>query len=158
MLAFKTILHPTDFSESSQCALEIACGMAADYRAHLVVIHVMAAPLGLPDGATFAVPDRGLDGIRTRLDELEIPNNRIDVVRRVEEGSPATEILSVAQLCHADLIVMGSHGRSGLRRWFMGSVAEAVMRKATCPVLTVSARNMSPSLSASVLEAQAANS
>jgi nucleotide-binding universal stress UspA family protein len=140
MLAFKTILHPTDFSDSSQFALDFACGLAADYGAHLVIIHVIAAPVVESDGAILSIPVRGVEGIRARLNDLEIPDDGIDVIRRVEEGNPATEILKMAQLCQADLIIMGSHGRSGLGRWLMGSVAKAVMRRATCPVLTVTAR------------------
>jgi nucleotide-binding universal stress UspA family protein len=141
MLPIKTILHPTDFSDASKIALEFACGLAADYGAHLVIIHVVAAPLVLSDGAIVSMTEPGADGVRIQLNELEIPDGRFDVVRRVEEGNPAAEILNVADIAHADLIVMGSHGRSGLRRWFMGSVAEVVMRKATCPVLIATARS-----------------
>lgn len=133
MLAIKTILHPTDFSEASQCGLKLACGLAADHNAHLVVIHVMAAPVILPDGAVLPMLRRRVDG----ASERDIPDDGVDIVRRAEESAPATEILNMAQLCDADLIVMGSNGRDGRRRCLTGSVAEAVMRKATCPVLTV---------------------
>jgi nucleotide-binding universal stress UspA family protein len=152
MLAIKTILHPTDFGESSQYALELACGLAADYGAHLVIIHVIAAPVVFTDGATLALPERGVEGVRARLNHLEIPERDIDVIRRVEEGNPAAEILGMAELCHADLIVMGTHGRRGLRRWLMGSVADAVARKATCPVLTVTSRAAAQTPAAYFLE------
>jgi nucleotide-binding universal stress UspA family protein len=137
MFAIKTILHPTDFGDSSQLALELACGLAADYDSHLVILHVVPAPFFL-DGV-LAMPGWSDNGVREELDDLKVPGKDIDVSRRIERGNPAAEILDMAQLCGADLIVMGSHGRRGLRRWFMGSVAEAVTRSAVCPVLTVSA-------------------
>ena len=137
MLSIRTILHPTDFSEHSGYALKMAHSLAADYHAHLVIIHVMATPVMVSDGILFASPDRDPEDLREKLDHLAVPDEDINVSRRLEEGNPTTEILHMAQLCHADLIVMGSHGRRGLRRWLMGSVAAAVLRKATCPVLTV---------------------
>lgn len=137
MLPVRTILHPTDFSEASEYALGLASGLAADYHASLVIIHVVASPIVLPDGVVLSNPAPAGEGIRDRLDDLIVSGSDIQVVRRIEEGNPATEILTMAQLCHADLIVMGSHGRHGLSRWLMGSVAEAVMRRADCPVLTV---------------------
>ncbi len=140
MLAISTILHPTDFSEASRYALDVASGLASDYRASLVIIHVIPAQVILSDGFPIMSPERGFSGVRDQLEELEIPDDGIDVIRHVEEGNPAAEILNLASLCHADLIVMGSHGRAGLSRWFMGSVAEAVMRKATVPVLTVTSK------------------
>src|SRR5262249_48151337 len=83
----------------------------------------------------------GTEDCQEKLEEellrMQVPDGRIGVSRRLEEGNPATEILRVAQLSCADLIVMGTHGRRGLNRLLMGSVAEEVVRKATCPVLTV---------------------
>jgi nucleotide-binding universal stress UspA family protein len=75
--------------------------------------------------------------LKEELLRMQVPDDRIGVIRRLEEGNPATEILRVAQLCCADLIVMGTHGRRGLNRLLMGSVAEEVVRMAACPVLTV---------------------
>jgi len=144
LLSIQTILHPTDFSEPSGYALRMAYSLAADYRAHLVIVHVMSMPILVPEGLLFAEPAFGQDELRDKLDHLVVPNDEVDVIRRLEEGNPTAEILHMAQLCHADLIVMGSHGRRGLRRLLMGSVAEAVLRKATCPVLTVT----TPALSA----------
>jgi universal stress protein A len=138
MLSIRTILHPTDFNTTSSNALRLACALASDYDAKLVIVHVIAAPLIRPDGANFSSPQRANGELREKLDHLEIPNDGIGVIRQLEEGNPASEILNLAQLCHADLIVMGSHRRHGLTRWLMGSVAEAVMCKATCPVLIVS--------------------
>ena len=140
MLRLNTILHPTDFGDSSAYALELACGLASDYQASLVIVHVIPAPVVFGDGVLFPGHENGADDIREKLSDMDVPLQTVAVTRRIEEGNPAAEILQMAQVCHADLIVMGSHGRDGLRRWLMGSVAEAVMRKATCPVLTVTAQ------------------
>jgi nucleotide-binding universal stress UspA family protein len=81
-------------------------------------------------------PDGIEEDLRTRLRGLKVdPTARVEY--RVEEGHPAETILAVAQEVRADLIVMGTHGRSGARRLLMGSVAEAVSRRAACPVVTV---------------------
>lgn len=136
MLAIKTILHPTDFSEVSGQALELACGLAADYQARLVIIHVMPAPVVLPDCLIEPDPERGRSVFRARLADLDAPAPSGEL-GCIEDGNPAAEILSLAQLCQADLIVMGSHGRRGLPGWLLGSVAEAVLRQAACPVITV---------------------
>ena len=137
MFSIQTILHPTDFSQPSYGALRFACSLASDYNASLVIVHVANAPVVL--GTELVIP--GTEDCQEKLEEelhrMQVPDNRIGVIRRLVEGSPATEILRVAQLSCADLIVMGTHGRRGLNRLLMGSVAEEVVRKATCPVLTV---------------------
>jgi nucleotide-binding universal stress UspA family protein len=68
---------------------------------------------------------------------LQAPNSGVEIDRRLTDGDPYAEILRVAQECSCDLIVMGTHGRTGLRRLLMGSVAEKVVRHAPWPVLTV---------------------
>lgn len=137
MLPIKTILHPTDFSQRSDYAFKVACTLASDYGANLVIMHVMSAPVFFGDGVVVPGMTDLADELREKLKDLEVPDERVDVVRRLADGNPAAEILQVAQLSNADLIVMGTHGRSGLSRLLMGSVAEEVMRRATCPVLTV---------------------
>jgi universal stress protein A len=137
MFSIHTVLHPTDFSEPSAYALSLASALASDYGAHLVIVHVVAAPMILPDGVLLPNLEDGQADLRQKLDHLEVADERIDVDRRLEEGNPTIEILNLARLCQADLIVMGSHRRRGMNRWIMGSVADAVMRKATCPVLIV---------------------
>lgn len=136
MLGLRTILHPTDFSESSDYALQFACGLAADHGANLVIIHVMPAPT-VADSVDPQAP--GDSSIRAKLNRFEIAEQGIDVIHRVEEGNPAVEILKIAQLCGADLIVMGAQKPCGKGGRFMGSVAEAVLRRANCSVLTVTA-------------------
>jgi len=142
MLPLHTILHPTDFSERSGFALELACGLARDYGARLVLLHVAAQPV-IAYGEGVVPPQEDYEDyeaeLREKLHRLEVPDVRIRVERRLKEGDPVAEILGVAQETGADLIVMGTHGRTGLGRLLMGSVAEEVVRQAACPVLTVRA-------------------
>jgi nucleotide-binding universal stress UspA family protein len=141
--AIRTILHPTDFSRHSDSALRMACALAREHGARLTVLHVvasrglgsigMAPPPPLPKNHLGAVQDRlqrwlqwaDDDGVRAKY--------------RVEEGDAAGVILGAAQTSGCDLIVMGTQGRMGLERMWMGSVAEEIARKAVCPVLTVKA-------------------
>jgi nucleotide-binding universal stress UspA family protein len=75
--------------------------------------------------------------VRGQLEQLEPNDPSVPVVRQLVEGNPAMEILHMAEMIDADLIVMGTHGRRGLKRFLMGSVAEHVLERARCPVLTV---------------------
>ena len=136
MFPIHTILHPTDFSERSANALQLACALACDYGARLVIMHVVAPPV-IIYGEGIVPPDPHESSARAQeqIEHLEIPAaSRAE--RRMEEGDPALKILQVAGEINADLIVMGTRGRSGLGRLLMGSVAEEVMRRAVCPVLT----------------------
>jgi nucleotide-binding universal stress UspA family protein len=138
MLPIRTILHPTDFSERSGSALRLACALTRDYGARLVVLHVATPPdVIYSEGALPLDPEVFYREAKERLDRLEVPEGNVRAERRFEEGDPATEILRVAPEVNADLIVMGTHGRTGLGRLLMGSVAEQIVRKASCPVLTV---------------------
>jgi len=137
MLAVQTILHPTDFSDCSKYALRLACALARDHGAHLVLLHVAASPLiGYPEGVVPPDPETYRDGVRELLDRVDVPPD-LPVERRLAEGDAVTEILRTAEEVGADLIAMGTHGRTGLGRLLMGSVAELVVRQASCPVLTV---------------------
>ncbi len=137
MLPIRTILHPTDFSAASQPAFVLACALARDYMAKLVLMHVTPPTrVYAPDGIAMPFsPEEEYDA-RTRLAQLR-PDDRIEVDHHVVEGDPADEILKAAATLHADVIVLGTHGNTGLTRLLVGSVAEHVMRKAPCPVLTV---------------------
>jgi universal stress protein A len=138
MLPIHTILHPTDFSECSTNALPLACALCRDYGAKLVILHVSRLPpVGQRDIDLRAGYQFSLQGAKDRLDHLELPDHSIHVERRCETGDYATGILRIANEISADLIVMGSHGRAGINRLLMGSVAEHIVRKAKCPVLTV---------------------
>jgi len=138
MLPVHTILHPTDFSEYSEHALRTACALARDYGARLVPLHVAASPtIGYAEGIIPPDPESYLEAVRDQLARLDVPDVGIQPDRRLEEGDPVSEILRVARETGADLIVMGTHGRTGLSRLLMGSVAELVVRRSSCPVLTV---------------------
>jgi nucleotide-binding universal stress UspA family protein len=137
MLAVRTILHPTDFSERSQYALALACALARDYGARLIIVHVVRLPVvAYGEGIVPPNPEVLRAAAQKELDQLLVP---VRAERRLEEGDVVGEILRVAREVHADLMVLGTHGRTGLRRLLMGSVAEQVVRKAACPVLTVKA-------------------
>jgi nucleotide-binding universal stress UspA family protein len=138
MLAIHTILHPTDFSAPSQYALALACALTRDYGARLIVLHVAEPPpiiygegLLAPDPQDLRATAQG------QLDRLQVPHADVRAERRLEQGDTIEEILRVAEEVHADLLVLGTHGRTGLERLLMGSVAEQVMRRAACPVLTI---------------------
>jgi nucleotide-binding universal stress UspA family protein len=138
MLPVQTILHPTDFSEHSRPALELAFALARDYGARLVVLHAVAAPVVIYREAVVAPsPDELRAAAWDQLEGLEVPGAGARVERRLGDGDAPAEILRAAQQLKADLIVMGTHGRTGLGRLLMGSVAEQVVRRAPCPVLTV---------------------
>lgn len=144
----RRILCPTDFSAFSGRAFEHAVSMAASYEAAVTVLHVlpdtvvasselayMGSPMLLAAGLN--------EAIRSDLASWVAPARRagLHADGEVREGKPAGEIVRAAQDLRADLIVMGTHGRSGFQRWVLGSVAEKVLRQALCPVLTVPARD-----------------
>jgi len=138
MLAIHTILHPTDFSEHSQYAFALACALARDYGARLVVLHVVTVPVVVyGEGVVPPNPEEVRAKARDQLTRLQVPHGDVRAERQLEDGDAHEATLRVAQEIQADLIVMGTHGRTGLGRLVMGSVAEQVVRKATCPVLTV---------------------
>jgi nucleotide-binding universal stress UspA family protein len=140
MLAIRTILHPTDFSEQSRAAFALACALTRDYGARLVALHVVPAPnFAYGEGYLPPAPEELLVEAREQLHRLEPPHGNVRAEQRLEQGDAAPEILRVAHEIDADLIVMGTHGRTGLRRLLMGSVAEQIVRKAPCPVLTMTA-------------------
>jgi nucleotide-binding universal stress UspA family protein len=138
MLNIKTILLPTDFSEPSEAAFHLGCSLARDHGSRLVLLHVVTPPtVAYTEGVMLPPTEDIRDEIWAKLDEIAPPEPGIEVERHMVEGEPSAEIMRLANESNADLIVMGTHGRRGLTRWVMGSVAEAVVRKAPCPVLTV---------------------
>jgi nucleotide-binding universal stress UspA family protein len=139
MLPIKTILHPTDFSEQSAQAFRAACALASDYGARLVVTHVLPLPLPAYGELGPLAPDLWQieDEMRQSLQALRPPDPAVAVEYRLGKGDAAMEVVALAEEVGADLIVMGTHGRTGLGRLAVGSVAEAVLRRAPCPVLTM---------------------
>jgi nucleotide-binding universal stress UspA family protein len=128
MAGFSVILHPTDLSEDSMAAFRVACGLARE-GSRLIILHVMERSL-------VASKDY-LEMLNDRLREFEAPGPGVSLEIHLEEGHAAVEILRIAEKFRCDLIVLGSHGKTGLRRLLTGSVAEAVLRQAPCPVLVV---------------------
>jgi nucleotide-binding universal stress UspA family protein len=140
---FKTILVASDFSEPSQAA--IACGreLARKFDATLHLVHVVIDPSALPWTAeAFAMPLSDVipgwqeEARRDLLQSLP-PEERAGVTIATPVGTPFQEIIQYAKNHHVDLIVMGTHGRGALEHFVLGSVAERVVRKAPCAVLTV---------------------
>ena len=138
MLPLKTILHATDFSVEADYAFRLACSLARDHGARLVVAHVVAPAPAVAYGEMLVEPDQAaLDKAWEQIRRIQPPEAAVPVQHRVEQGFAADEILRLARELPADMIVLGTHGRSGLGRLLMGSVAEQVVRKAPCPVLVV---------------------
>jgi nucleotide-binding universal stress UspA family protein/quercetin dioxygenase-like cupin family protein len=139
MPGIQTILHPTDFSENSGPAFQTACALARDYHAILYVLHVME-PSSSP--LMQAPPPEPLRSAESQESAAHLPwpqpsDPLIRVEHRLAEGDPAEETLRLTEALRCDLVVMGTHGKSGLGRFLTGSVAEEVLRKAVCPVLVV---------------------
>lgn len=139
-IPLQTILHPTDFSKQARAAFHVACTLARDYAARLVVLHVATVPIMVLGGMVAPPPlpeEYNTAALEEKVREIRSPYAAVRIEHRVVEGNPAEVILGVARQMSCDLIVMGTHGRTGLGRLLMGSVAEQIVRKATCPVLTV---------------------
>ena len=155
MIEIRQILCPIDFSEHSRSALDNAIAIARWYEARVTVLHVFSsAPLpAFGPGPVVFEPiilpvdrDRLLADTKAFADTEGTAGVAIDAV--VRDGTTAAEILDQANSMKADLVVIGTHGRSGFERLVLGSVAEKVLRKAVCPVMTVPKR-LSEAVSAS---------
>ena len=137
MIAVKSILVPTDFSETSDAALSYGIGLALTFGARLYLLHV-PGETGVNFEADFPMVQFE-NATRERLEMLVSPRNLITLRPEyaLRLGAPSDEIVRYAGSRDIDLIVMGTHGRSGVAHMVMGSVAEEVIRTAPCPVLTV---------------------
>lgn len=143
MAEIKHVLCPVDLSDTSRHALDHAFAFARWYRARLTVLHVLNMPV--PVAAATGMPvDPGLppfrpedvaEDVRRFSSLMNRADANADVV--VVEGTPVREILRQAEQMPADLLVMGTHGRSGFEALFLGSVTEKVLRSTRVPVLTV---------------------
>jgi nucleotide-binding universal stress UspA family protein len=143
MARARRILHATDFSSASRPAFAKTLEMAKRDRAQLFLLHVLVPPspfLGdrLPAGY-LELQARARRDAERRLATAVLRAKKTGVRVRAEliAGAPAEEIVRESRRCRPDLIVIGTHGRTGLGRVFMGSVAERVLQRASCPVLTV---------------------
>jgi len=139
----KTILVATDFSETSDRALDYAVDLAKLLDASITVMHAYELPVyGFPDGALIAtveIATRIMTAAQAALAQsCEVRANKgVKLSPILRQGVAFEEVHSVAEEINADLIVIGTHGRKGLSRALLGSVAEKVIRTATRPVLTI---------------------
>jgi nucleotide-binding universal stress UspA family protein len=137
MLPIKTILVATDFSPMSEHAVHFAGALARDYGARLVAVHVIQTPVAVYAETAVFVEEPDRSAARAALAALRVPG--VDFEYRLREGEPISTIVQVARETGTDLLVMGTHGRGGLLRVLLGSVAEGVLREAPCPVMTIKA-------------------
>jgi nucleotide-binding universal stress UspA family protein len=145
MIEIRRILCPVDLSEHSRRALDHAVAIARWYGSRIIAIHVVSpAPVSaygpgpvVLEPAMMNAADR--DQLQASLDAFVQAESAhgVTIDTAIREGNTAAEILAQAADLPADLIVIGTHGRSGFERLLLGSVAEKVLRKAGCPVLTV---------------------
>jgi nucleotide-binding universal stress UspA family protein len=140
MINLRRILVPTDFSETSAAALRYAIALARRFAARVDLLNVADYP-GIADDAEYPIrifetmQNAAHDRLRRLLTQREVEELQSDFAMRI--GDPAEEIVRYAHEHAVDLIVMGTHGREGVMRAVLGSVAETVVRRASCPVLTV---------------------
>ena len=139
----RRILVPIDFSEHAEAVVEWAAHLAQEHSSEIVLLHVYHLPVEfqqmegayLPADFWASVKDeakRQLSGFGDRLRE-----RRLEVTEIAREGYPATVIEEEVERQNADMVVIGSRGRTGLKHMLLGSIAERVVQKAPCPVLTV---------------------
>ena len=141
---FQRIVCATDFSDTAEAAWAVACDLAAVHRAELTLVHVFP---DLPPSPDVAVPSVIQVWEEQRWVEQELDRRAADAGTRglrarfvVKHGSATDALVEAVTEAGADLLVVGTHGRTGLERVLLGSVAEAVVRAAPCAVLTVKPR------------------
>jgi nucleotide-binding universal stress UspA family protein len=134
MIRIKKIVYPTDFSSYSNQAYFHAVALAENHGASLTVLFVYNPEQKMPAPAGRGEPRQYW---RDQLEQIRPVNPRIPVQHVFLEGDPASEIVRYGRDNGADLIVMGTHGRTGVERMLLGSVAEKVLRDASCSVLVV---------------------
>lgn len=137
----KNILVPVDYSHSGDAAMAYAVSLAKEYEAEIHLVHVYEQPFAYVDGGFASAPlpevnPVDMESEKAKLNEVN-PGAGIEFRREFIVGSPADELVNYAKEHAIDMVVMGTHGRTGLGRLLMGSVAEAVVRRSPCPVLTI---------------------
>ena len=139
MATLKKILAPTDLSDVSATGLRYAIQLARDIGAELIIFNVMILD------ETNTVDEQGVERHKTRLDRFVsdkvVISEDVKIRKIVDAGDAYGAILDCADSEHVDLIIMSSHGRSGLSRMLIGSVTDKVIRGASCPVLVVPVKN-----------------
>lgn len=136
-MQLKTILFPTDFSHCGDEALALATSLARDTGAKILIVHVEELPMAYGTGHMYYGPTEPSQAQLTEmLHSIKPEDPQVEFEHHLLMGNPATEISRFADENSVDMIVLGTHGRSGLFHLLMGSVAEAVVRHANCPVVT----------------------
>jgi nucleotide-binding universal stress UspA family protein len=136
IMSQKTILFPTDFSTASDAALVHAEALARQQAARLLIVHVEEPPLAYGGGELYyGLPEPNSERILKMLEDVKPSDPSVPFAHRLTMGDPAGEIVRIAADENAAMIVLGTHGRTGMTRLLMGSVAEAIVRRAPCPVL-----------------------
>ncbi|HLA79729.1 MAG TPA: universal stress protein [Vicinamibacteria bacterium] len=141
MIEIRRILCPCDFSVFSERARDHAIGLAQWYEAELSILHVVPHAAGVwaypPSVTPSTLEPVPRDQVQAELGRFAEPATRAGIPSAtvIADGNPAAKIVEQARAGAADLLVLGSHGRSGLERWAVGSVAEKVLRRASCPVM-----------------------
>ena len=149
MLVINRILCPVDFSKPSARALEYALALAERLGAQVDVVHAYEPPAYAVADGTIELPPYLQEGLAKRLRERleqfvkETAAEASKTTVHLAEGVPYLQIVEVAKQQQADLIVIGTHGRTGLSHMMLGSVAERVVRTSEVPVLTVHAKGSS---------------
>ena len=143
----KKILCATDFSSASEEALRYAEALARDTGAKLLIVHVEEPPLPYGTGELFLGTSAEMTPlVEETLEGVKPSDPAIEYEHRMLMGDAASEIVRLATEEEVDMIVVGSHGRTGLGRMLMGSVAEVVVRRATCPVIAIKTNNKKPAM------------
>lgn len=144
MFSINVIVVPTDFSEQSLAALDYAVGMADSYDARLKVVFVNEPGLKISDMAWVGIDERSMNEqqsteARRAIEKIVLDRIPVDIPADAEilHGEAVGKIIEYASDVNSDLIVMATHGRTGMSHVLLGSVAEQVVRKAPCPVLTL---------------------
>ena len=133
------ILFATDFSESSDAARQFATSLARDTGASMLIVHVVEPPPRSVDTGLGGYVVEGEDeaASQQKLNATLPTDPAVSHSHKLLHGTPAKEIVKYAEEEGVDLLVIGSHGRTGLMRMLLGSAAEGVVRNATCPVITI---------------------
>ncbi|MCI0527854.1 MAG: universal stress protein [Nitrospira sp.] len=146
MIIIKKILVATDFSDYAKEALDYAVYLAKNLEAEIYLVHVFEIQFFIHAGVSPSIQPEVYKWIeRSKIEVSKMLKALVETVQQegvktssiLKEGTPFLEILKTAKEVSADLIVLGTHGRTGLSHVMMGSVAERVVRKSTCPVFTV---------------------
>jgi nucleotide-binding universal stress UspA family protein len=142
----RRILVPIDFSEHAEYVIEWASHLASEHASHLILLHVYHLPVEFQQLEGAYLPPDFWANVKKEADQSlsryvgELREQGLDVEAVVREGYPATVIVDEAEAQRADLVVIGTHGLSGLKHLLLGSIAERVVQKASCPVLAVKRR------------------